>query len=387
MTKDGSSQHTLTRQELYDAVWAKPMRDVARDLGVSDVGLAKICRRHAIPTPERGYWLKVRHGKVVPRPALRDPSPAEAGPILIAPSRKEPLMGPKQTLTVAVGPRLPDPHPLVAKTLKALAAAKADENGRVRPGVADALPVCVAPSSAARAARLLQALVTTFECRGHAVACGEAGRRRRIVTSVNGESVVIELSEELDRAERPLTRAEQAQRERSPWLYPSPRYVLHPNGRLRIGIDHYTSFGLRRVWRDGTRQRLEQCVGEFVLQVERFAVALREDRRRREERMERQRAWEAERAEKLREIAEEEERLRALDAEVEAWLRSQRIRQYIEVVRDSATRNGGDASHDTELGRWLAWATAQADRFDPLAKSPPSIIDEKRRWASSYFLG
>lgn len=387
MTNNGSPQHTLTRQELYEAVWTKPMRDVARDLGISDVGLAKICRRHAIPTPERGHWLKVRHGKAVARPALRDPSPAEAGPIIIAASFREPPTGPKQTLDVAVGPRLTDPHPLVAKTLKALAAAKADENGRVRPGVADALPVCIAPSSAARAARLLEALVRTLEGRGHTVACGEVGRRRRIVTSVHGESVAIELSEELDRAERPLTRAEQAQRERSPWLYPSPRYVLRPNGRLRIGIDHYDSFGLRRIWRDGAKQRLEQRIGEFVLQVERFAEALREDRRKRDERLERQRAWEAERSERLREIAEEEERLRALDSEVDAWLRSQRIRQYVEAVRASAIRNGADVSTDIELGRWIAWATAHADRLDPLVKSPPSILDEKRRWVPSYFPG
>jgi hypothetical protein len=34
-------------------------------LGLSDVGLAKICDRHRVPTPPRGYWAKKEAGKKV----------------------------------------------------------------------------------------------------------------------------------------------------------------------------------------------------------------------------------------------------------------------------------------------------------------------------------
>lgn len=44
----------FTRRELYDLVWSKPMRDLAAELGISDVGLAKVCDRHRVPKPERG---------------------------------------------------------------------------------------------------------------------------------------------------------------------------------------------------------------------------------------------------------------------------------------------------------------------------------------------
>src|SRR5579859_1272616 len=53
----------LTRRELYDLVWSKPLRDVATDLGISDVGLAKVCERHRVPRPEQGYWNKINAGK------------------------------------------------------------------------------------------------------------------------------------------------------------------------------------------------------------------------------------------------------------------------------------------------------------------------------------
>ena len=60
----------LTRQELYDLLWTRPTTDVARELGVSDVWIGKVCRRASIPKPPPGYWRKVTSGKVVKRISL-----------------------------------------------------------------------------------------------------------------------------------------------------------------------------------------------------------------------------------------------------------------------------------------------------------------------------
>ena len=49
---------TLKREELYQLVWAEPITTLAKQYGLSDVGLAKVCKRHKIPKPERGYWAK-----------------------------------------------------------------------------------------------------------------------------------------------------------------------------------------------------------------------------------------------------------------------------------------------------------------------------------------
>ncbi|MDO8380134.1 hypothetical protein [Phenylobacterium sp.] len=45
----------MSRQALFEAAWQRPLTDIAAELGVSDVGLRKICDRHEIPTPGRGY--------------------------------------------------------------------------------------------------------------------------------------------------------------------------------------------------------------------------------------------------------------------------------------------------------------------------------------------
>jgi hypothetical protein len=52
----------LTREQLYELVWNAPTRKVAQGLGISDVGLAKICRRFHIPRPWRGYWREKETG-------------------------------------------------------------------------------------------------------------------------------------------------------------------------------------------------------------------------------------------------------------------------------------------------------------------------------------
>lgn len=63
----------MRRSELYEKVWAKPMIRLARELGISDVGLAKACRRHSVPVPPRGYWAKLQAGQTPPRTPLPAP--------------------------------------------------------------------------------------------------------------------------------------------------------------------------------------------------------------------------------------------------------------------------------------------------------------------------
>ena len=47
-----------SRKEFYDLVWSKPTTHVAKDFGLSDVAIHKICKKHNIPNPPLGYWAK-----------------------------------------------------------------------------------------------------------------------------------------------------------------------------------------------------------------------------------------------------------------------------------------------------------------------------------------
>ena len=60
-----------SKSELYEQVGTKPMSKLARRYGISDVGHAKIFKKHDIPRPSRGYWARKQAGQKL----QRKPSP------------------------------------------------------------------------------------------------------------------------------------------------------------------------------------------------------------------------------------------------------------------------------------------------------------------------
>jgi hypothetical protein len=63
-------RRNLSREELFALVWARPTSEVAKELSISDVALAKLCKRLQVPKPPRGYWAKVQAGRTPRRPPL-----------------------------------------------------------------------------------------------------------------------------------------------------------------------------------------------------------------------------------------------------------------------------------------------------------------------------
>jgi hypothetical protein len=59
-----------SRQELYDLVWSTPASKLAPDFGMSDVAIAKRCKKLNVPRPSLGYWTKVAAGQTLPKAAL-----------------------------------------------------------------------------------------------------------------------------------------------------------------------------------------------------------------------------------------------------------------------------------------------------------------------------
>ncbi len=49
----------MTREELYELVWSKPMTLVAKEFDLSSSYMARVCAALNVPRPERGYWAKL----------------------------------------------------------------------------------------------------------------------------------------------------------------------------------------------------------------------------------------------------------------------------------------------------------------------------------------
>jgi hypothetical protein len=71
----------VTREELYQMVWDKPMIRLAEEFGITGNGLAKVCGRLDVLYPPRGHWAKKEAGKPVVTlklPPRRDGIPSAA---------------------------------------------------------------------------------------------------------------------------------------------------------------------------------------------------------------------------------------------------------------------------------------------------------------------
>jgi hypothetical protein len=74
----------ISREDLYERVWSEPIQKLSKEYGLSDVGLAKTCRRFNIPIPPRGYWAKKQAGHRVSKPSLPAATTAVEGTIRFA---------------------------------------------------------------------------------------------------------------------------------------------------------------------------------------------------------------------------------------------------------------------------------------------------------------
>jgi len=61
----GDGWTDVSGEELYQLIWGKPIHTLSKEFGISDVGLAKICKRNNIPRPERGYWARLHSGQKI----------------------------------------------------------------------------------------------------------------------------------------------------------------------------------------------------------------------------------------------------------------------------------------------------------------------------------
>ena len=71
MKREVAQAFTFQREQLYEEIWSVPILQLAKQYGLSDVGLAKICTKMKIPRPPRGYWAKRSYGQPTNRPILR----------------------------------------------------------------------------------------------------------------------------------------------------------------------------------------------------------------------------------------------------------------------------------------------------------------------------
>lgn len=374
---------TLTREELYELVWSEPMVQLCKKLGISDVGLSKVCDRMRIPAPGRGWWARKEAGHQVRRdrlPALpanaaesmrmvtfkpRDHGSAFAGSERAAAQHSMESAPENKIVVTSV---LEHPHPLVAQTVKTFRGAKREPGkGFLAPKEpSKALGLFTTLESVDRAMRIMDSLLKALEQRGFPVgivSTSEHESPTAFATSVEIEGTAVHfcIKEKIIRTSAPPGSGE--------W------YRYESTGKLTLQLGDYSSYSWHRTWNDGARQRVEDCLHAFVVAAVHRAEVVRREAAEFAER-ERLRKIEAQRrAEESKRERIEVEKVKRLKALLTARQFAAEIRIYVAEQRASLD-SLDDPQHCSLLEEWLAWASEYADQSDPIKHFAIPVIED-----------
>lgn len=292
----------MSREELFNAAWDRPLTTVAAELGVTSTALKKTCDRHDIPTPGRGYWAQVAAGRTFPRPKLRPVKdsrleqvgimgvPALPAPVLAARTEaREKVLAAKPAkamLAVDAAPVLAEVEALdeptvLAATRKAWVRARPSSAGFLHIKGKGVVAATLGEQSVERGLRFLVRLVQAAERQGHVVQPTEIG----VVLEVEGEPLGFRVDEKpLETLHQP-TAKELADKARQTWRTsdPWPKYDRAPSSDLSFVIEGANYSGLRRTFSDGKTARIEDKLNDILVAFAAHSAFIKERRRQREE--------------------------------------------------------------------------------------------------------
>lgn len=374
------SNVTLSREELYDLVWAQPMRTLAKRFQLSDVGLKKVCTKHRIPVPPRGHWQRLQAGKVSKRTPLPAINKAPRISFVLAPEG-EPTNEPMQPdlakeaerdfPPVTVSETLNRPHAVTRRMQQELKPRRTDDYGAIHCIEPETFSVRIHPSSTDRVLRIADALLKASSERGFVLQAGKKGGRfgTSLQIAVEGELFQISIEERMRRESHKLTEEELARRRRGIPVY-SRTYDYVPTGELTLKIEPCYGSGLQSTWKDTRHQRIEDRLSEVMISLRRHSALRKEERDKAQRKAARFEQEMQRRAELRARVEAERQAIAKLEQDAESWHRAERIRAYV-----SAVKPGQAGVLTAEQSEWVRWARACADRLDPLVASPPSLLD------------
>lgn len=344
----------LSREELYERVWAQPIRQLATEFGISNVAVAKACRRANVPVPGRGYWAKVQADKKPRRTPLPDINNVR-------------LLSPEEIAEQAGQTRIPLPaaaairHKTVCRFETALRRTKPDGNGLQglepqphRPSIR------VTARRITRAIRALHALVVHLESRGHKFAPSTWVMGRARPTFTHGpHEVTLGITEILRPARGPLPFGQV--------------HAKRPSGQFELKVEGAFASHTWREERGGSLEKLLYQIAEHICRY--FADCDRRDLAHQEWQA-RQTVEEKEQKQMQQKAAHEASLARILqDRRTNAyraarwWRLHKDALAFLEECR--AQWSGSCGSLTTQQEAWLAWARKQADEMSPFQMGYP----------------
>jgi hypothetical protein len=371
----------LSREALYIRVWETPTVRLAKELGISDVAIAKICRKLEIPKPPLGYWRRVETGQKKKIPPLGKPGDKTRPGVWIYPKSEEKTLEfdeeyKKENLAVeqniaeqSAAEALPEnkikvprtlhkAHSLITKTKDAFSKGGVDTYGALyAPWQEKHLDLRVSRKHLGHALRIMDALIKALEKRECRVSIS-TGDKIRTEVKVNEQKVGISLREDFKRFERELSDEEKKSR------YVSDRYYYQPSGNFTLTI--YGAISTQSNWRDGKTAVLEDQLNDVVVGIFRSAEALHQKEivRKKEERRQIELAIDREKKKIL--LKKEQACRESLENLSRNWLRSREVYEFVKIFEEKLIEQNGDIIASSDEAEFIEWGYKYAAQLNPL---------------------
>lgn len=353
---------SLTREQLYEAVWSTPIDRLAPRYGVSGVALAKTCRRMGIPTPPRGFRAKLAAGDKPKRAPLPE---VKSDQRTVATFRDRDNSTPKAP-SIAV-PDVPIPtslasaHDGVSTLVEALKSANVDEHQRLRVAGPNGALLLITIGTHRRALLLLAGLARALTVRGHEFVVERHNDRPypywTLQLAVQGERFDVSVTEKMDRQEHVMTAVEKS----SAFPYGIQKYDYTPNGRLEIVVRKST-YGSQQAVSDTPKSPIDDRLGRLILAAEQFVRERAAEKANAERQRIEQQRLELERR-RAAALAHHREALeKDLHAMAGRWHQAVQLRAFVTAVQEALP----PPERDDEERAWIDWATDYVARLDPL---------------------
>jgi hypothetical protein len=401
---------TITREELYELVWSKPLIELAQDFGLSDVAVAKRCRKLGVPVPGRGYWARVAAGQAPRQPKLRereDQSTDYAALTFESPRDETPEENrqPATPEEAALREKIVGLPTRACVELKTASAAvrrtavdlkrkwrneivwtRGEKSGpivqiRVSELVADrALRIAELIVAGANAVgwgfQRIPALKEETQYRRYAYQPAPEPPRYGCIDTL-GELLAFRIDERNRQVEHELDEGEKARKRRGETIYP-PRWDYFPSGDLRVHLLHTDSTYVRHTWKDAARRKLEEQINGILLGFLDEALDIKKRREERRQDEIRARKEEERRMRLSRRRENNAKFIRELEAQAGAWQRARMLRAYLRALRNAVGKDKFELISDKGTIDFLAWAYHYANQLDPLSQEPhdSDLMDE-----------
>jgi len=349
MTKEKTPK-SLTRKELYDLVWKKPAMQIAKEYGLSDRGIGKLCERHGIPTPPRGYWAQIASGQKIKKPPLLSPDKDGEGEKIL-----------EQRIKTALSNSEVDQEEVLSKEIKEIIEFENNPKNKIKvPSKLTEYHKVIKkdqynrqkwdnkPLSGKdkRRSRILTALLYALESRGYYIFYLDNIYRLKVQNSM--ESVDIGIHDYVNRYKRDLTDEELAK---------------NPGGRKWTYVDEKTNLFVLCIYNaygrlvknviETDENKLENQLNKVVIEITKEILDQRSYRLAREE-AEHKRYLEQEK------IRKEKEKRENLIKEADNWIKANNIRAYVQDVIANRSKKSSE-----EINKWSEWALQYANELDP----------------------